>query len=196
MLLQGDRRDLGGEGEDDVEVLRVQQLAAPGGEPGVAGRRLALGTVPFAAGAVADAAAPAAVALLNLAPESGRAAQLDGAHDAPLEVRQSRAAAVAEGLPVAPEDVLDLEPWASPRSLAAAGGTAAGRAGWSRGSRLKVAGGGDGAAVAQQPDRAHVHARLEQMDGESMPLVPSPGLFGVGFEASREDHCVQYVASD
>ena len=125
-VLQGDRRDLGGEREDDVEVLRVQQLAAPGGEPGVAGRGLALGAVPVAAGAVADAAVPAAVALLDLAPEGGRAAQLDGAHDAPLQVGQARAAAAAEGLPVAPEDVRDLEPRTAHcvlcRSLAAVGG--------------------------------------------------------------------------
>ena len=108
-VLQGEGGDLGREGEHDVEVGAVQQLAAALGEPGGAVGALALGAVAVAAGAVAAAAVPAAVALLDLAPEGGRAALLEGAHDAPLQAAQGVAAAAPEGLAVAPEDIRDLQ---------------------------------------------------------------------------------------
>ena len=130
LVLPGEGGDLGGEREDDVVVLAVEQFAATAGEPGVAGGALALGAVAVAAGAVAETAVPAAVTLLHQPAESGRAATLDGAHDACLQAGQGIAGALAEGLSVAPEDIRDFEPRAAQRS---ARGVSA--AGCGRGSR-------------------------------------------------------------
>ena len=62
-----------------------------------------------------------------LAAESGRAAALDGRHDAPLQGGQRVAAALAEGRAVAPEDVRDLEPGTGHRSVGEASAAGCGR---------------------------------------------------------------------
>ena len=129
-VLQRDGGDLAREREDDVKVGAVEQLGAALVNPGGAGGALALGAVAVAAGAVADAAVAAAVALLDLAAEGGGAAALDGRHDLPLQGGKRVAAALAEGLPVASEDVCDFEWRAGHRAV---GGPPA--AGCGRGSR-------------------------------------------------------------
>ena len=96
------------EGEDEMEVGAVEQFAVALGDPVGLGGALALGAVAVAAGAVAEAALPAVVALLDLAAEGGGAALLDGGHDAALRARQRVAEALAEGVPVEPEDVRDF----------------------------------------------------------------------------------------
>ena len=50
LVLQGDRGDGFGEGEDDVEVRHGQQVGLAGLQPQGAGQRLALGTVAVSAG--------------------------------------------------------------------------------------------------------------------------------------------------
>jgi len=75
----------GREGERDVEVLAVEQLAAALGDPRGAGGALALGAVAVAAGAVVDAAVAAAVAFVDLAAEGGRAALRQGRRNAFLQ---------------------------------------------------------------------------------------------------------------
>ena len=127
LVLQGEGGDLGGQREDDVVVLAVEQFVAALGEPGGAGRALALGAVAVAAGAVAVAPVAAAVALLHLAAESGRAAALDGGHDAALQGGHRVAVALAEGLAAAPEDVRDLEPGTGHRCVGEAAAAACGR---------------------------------------------------------------------
>ena len=109
LVLQGEGGDLLREREDDMEVFAVQEFAAALVEPVGAGGPLALGAVAVAAGAVAEAAVPAAVALLDLAAESGGAAALDSGQDAPLQGGQRGGEAGAEGVAVAAQDIGDFE---------------------------------------------------------------------------------------
>ena len=131
LVLQGDRGDRGGQREDDMEILAVQQFVPALGDPGGAGGALALGAVAVAAGTVAVAAVPAAVALLDLAAEGGGAAFLDGGHDTPLQGGQGMAATCAEGVPVVLEDIRDFESRAGHRAVR----DATSAAGCGRGSR-------------------------------------------------------------
>ena len=176
-----------------MEVGTVEEVATALGDPNCLGGALALGAVAVAAGAVADAPVPAAVALLDLAAEGGGAAALDGGHDAALQGAQGAPGARAEGLPVAAEDVRDFESRAGHRSPArfCAGGLRAGqqveRAG--RGADLgagdlQVAGGGGEAAMAeQQLDGADVDAGFKQVDGEA--VTKHVGVMGLAMPDRR-----------
>ena len=165
------------EGEDDVEVGAVEELAASLGELGGAGGALALRAVAVAAGAVA---------LLDLAAEGGGAALLDGAHDAPLQASQGVAATAAVGFAVAGRRRHPPRVGVSRAAPPALGG---GRRAWRQVERagggadigagdLEVARSGGEAAVAeQQLVGAQPRARLEQVRGERMALIPRKQRF-------------------
>jgi hypothetical protein len=76
-VLEGDGRAVGRHGEDDVEILAVEDLGSPARDPGGARQRLTLGTVPIPAGVVRDALVPTGVALFDMSAEGGRPARLD-----------------------------------------------------------------------------------------------------------------------
>jgi hypothetical protein len=70
--------------EHHVEVLQGQQLGAASLEPTLAGERGALGAVAVAAGVIDRAFGLAAIAALEMSPESRRSARLDRVDHAPL----------------------------------------------------------------------------------------------------------------
>ena len=65
-VLVGDGGDLGGHGEDDVDVVDGAQVRLASVDPRRAGERLARVAVPIAAGVIPDAPKAAAVALLDM----------------------------------------------------------------------------------------------------------------------------------
>ena len=65
-VLQGEGGDLLRESEDEVEVGAVEQFGVTLADPGGAGKGLALGAMAIAAGAIAEAAVAAVVALFDL----------------------------------------------------------------------------------------------------------------------------------
>ena len=103
-VLQGDRRDGGGHGEDDVEVLAVEQVGRAGLDPRGAREALALGTMTIAAGVVPDAPMAAAVALLDMAAERGGPTLRDGSHHAALRRREGGPDPGPKRVAVAAED--------------------------------------------------------------------------------------------
>lgn len=111
LVLERQRREPIGQGEDDVEVLDGQELVEALLQPPLLGQRLALRTVPVAAGVVGVAQLAAAIADLEVAPEHGRAAGLDRPHDAVLLGRHHRTVSVTVGRTVEPEDVGHLPRW-------------------------------------------------------------------------------------
>src|SRR3546814_17061547 len=60
LVVEGDRGDLGGEGEDDVDIADRKQVVLAGLEPGACGGALAYGAVPGPAHVVADPTVAAA----------------------------------------------------------------------------------------------------------------------------------------
>ena len=86
LVLQGDRRDRRGHGEDDVKIRDRQEFRATVGEPLRARQTLALGAMPVTAGVIGDADLAAILALLDMAAERRRAARLNGAHHPSLGV--------------------------------------------------------------------------------------------------------------
>ena len=96
--------------EHHVVVGHRQQLGLARLQPGLGGRPLALGTMPVAAGVVGDAGVGTVGAVLDVAAQLRRAAELDRAHDAPLGEAEMPRVGVAPGGPEAAEDVRHLEP--------------------------------------------------------------------------------------
>jgi hypothetical protein len=80
--LVGERNggDLGGHGEDDMEVPNRQQVGLARGEPFARRRSLALGAVPVPAAVVGDAGVAAVLAALDVSAQRGGATGLDGRH--------------------------------------------------------------------------------------------------------------------
>ena len=87
LVLPGDVRDLGRQGEDDMEVADRQQVGFALCQPDAGSSALALGTVPIAAAVVRDAPVPAVLAGIDVAAKRRRAAVLDRRHD--LELGQA-----------------------------------------------------------------------------------------------------------
>ena len=108
-VLQRNGGDLLRESEDEVEVGAVEQFGAALADPLGAGKGLALGAMAIAAGAIAEAAVAAVVALFDLAAEGSGAAAFDRRHDAALGGGQGGGATAAESVPVAAEDVSHLK---------------------------------------------------------------------------------------
>src|SRR5258708_29989343 len=96
LVTQRERRQLLGHGEDDMRVGHRQQARGLLHEPVIAGCRLALGTVPIAAGVVSDSLVVAAVAPFKMGAQRGGAAQADIAQNLALLVRDGMAPALKE----------------------------------------------------------------------------------------------------
>ena len=84
VVVRGEGRDLVGHGEDDVEVLAVEDLGGPALDPRRAFQRLTFRTVPIRARVVRKALVSADITLFDMAAERRGAAGLDRGHDAPL----------------------------------------------------------------------------------------------------------------
>ena len=133
-----------------MEVGAVEQFGATLADPGGAGKGLTLGAVAVAAGAIAEAAVAAVVALLDLAAEGGGAAAFDRRHGPALGGGQGGGETAAESVPVTVEDVSHLEGGA---------GHWAQLAGCGRGSRSS------GLVVVEtvEPARCRVRAVVERL---------------------------------
>ena len=83
----GDLRDLGRQGEDDVEVFHRQQVLGPRSHPVARGRSLALRAVPVLAGVAGDVAVATAGAARHMPAERLGPASLDRRHH--LELAQA-----------------------------------------------------------------------------------------------------------
>jgi hypothetical protein len=71
LVLVGDRGDLGGQGEDDVEIADRQQIGLAGREPIPRRAALTFWTMAIAARVVSDAAVATILAALDMAAERG-----------------------------------------------------------------------------------------------------------------------------
>ena len=185
LVLVGDGGDFLRHGEDDVEVLGVEELGAAILQPLGAGQRLALRAVPIPAAVVGDALVAALIALLDMAAQRRRAAALDRGHDAalrrgqgrvvPLDDRRRRSGGTHPPLPA------PIGPWPGAQKCAGAAGVGfdrdragqqverAGRRADRAGGDAQVVGRGRQAAVAeQQLDGAHVGAGFQQVDREGV----------------------------
>ena len=109
-VLQGDRAERRGQGEDEVEVLDGQEFRLAGLHPVGGGGGLTLGAVAVAAGVVGDLPVPAPVALLDVPAQRRGPAGGDVVQGAALLGREPVAVAIEEGVAVSPEDVGHFEP--------------------------------------------------------------------------------------
>jgi hypothetical protein len=107
LVLVGDRGDLGGQCEDDVEIADRQQIGLAGREPIRRRRALTFWTMAIAARVVGDAAVAAIFAALDMAAERGRAALLDRRHDLELTEAHLSGIGPAPVGPMAMKDVCD-----------------------------------------------------------------------------------------
>ena len=151
-VLQRNGGDLLRESEDEVEVGAVEQFRAALADPGGAGKGLALGAMAIAAGAIAEAAVAAVVALFDLAAEGSGAAALDRRHGAALGGGQRGGETAPESVPVTVEDVSHLKIGAgSPGGLSGLRQVEwTGRSGDFEGGKVQIAGGGGEAAMTEQ----------------------------------------------
>jgi len=110
LVLVGDRRNLLGHGEDDVEVFDRQELGLPVLQPLGPRQRLALRAVPVPAAVERDALMAAGVALLDVTTQRCRATVLDVGHDTALSAAERVSVILTIGRPDLAEDVRHLEP--------------------------------------------------------------------------------------
>ena len=104
----GERVDLVGEGEDQMEIGHRQELCTACLDPALLGQRLAFWAVAIAAGVITGDLPPTAITGLQMAPEGRRTAVLDGLHHAALW--RAEPMRTAMGLAVFAEDVRELQP--------------------------------------------------------------------------------------
>ena len=97
--------------EDQMIVGRRQQLPLAGGQPPVAGVGLALRAVAIPAGVVKDGLMAAAVTLIAMPAERGRAAAFDGAEHFYLGPGQRVPVAIDESTARSADNVSHLEGW-------------------------------------------------------------------------------------
>jgi hypothetical protein len=109
LIVEGDRGDLGGEREHDVEVTDREQVGLARFEPAARGGALAPWAVPVAAAVIGDPPVAAVGTGLHVAAERGGAAMLDRRHDLELMQAQMPGMGDAIGRPCGTEDVGDLE---------------------------------------------------------------------------------------
>jgi hypothetical protein len=79
-ILEGNRGDLIGNREDDMEILGLEKLFPPSLDPFRSGEPLALGATARTAAVIRDPSFATAVALFDMASERRRSAALDGSH--------------------------------------------------------------------------------------------------------------------
>ena len=105
LILVGDRGDLCRHGKDNMKIGDRQKFGLPVLDPLCPRQTLAFWAVSIAAAIVRVAFMAALIAALEVAAESGRAAHLDGGHDAPLPARHRRAMLLSISFSVAAEHV-------------------------------------------------------------------------------------------
>jgi hypothetical protein len=104
----GERVDLMGQGEDQMEIGHRQELGRARLDPALLGQRLALRAVAVAAGVITRHFCAAVITHFQMATEGRRTAVLDGLHHAVLLAAERMGAPVR--LPVFPEDLRQLHP--------------------------------------------------------------------------------------
>jgi hypothetical protein len=183
-VAEGERAQGGRQGEDDVEVVGVEDARHAPLDPARLAQALALGAVTVTAGVVGRALVAAGRAGVEVSAEGWGAADLDGANDRALFARERVLAAV--GLAVGAKDGCDLERrtrrglTGAAAQVARHGGSVGVRAGQgvertAHGADVaprdeRVADGGANRAVAEQSlDHADVGAGLEQVRGKAVP---------------------------
>jgi hypothetical protein len=108
-VLQGERCDFLGQGEDDVEIRAVQKFSLPMLDPLRPGERLALRAMPVPARVVGDSLMIAGAALLPVAAKCSGPAALNRSQHALLRARQGDAVIGAIALTVAVQDLRHLQ---------------------------------------------------------------------------------------
>ena len=169
-----------GAGEDDVEVLDVEQVRLARLNPRRAGERLALVAVPIAAGVMPDAPMAAVVTLLDVSAQGRGPTLLDGGHDPALGRGEGRPSLDPKGRPVAAEHLRHGGRHARHRQPSV-GRWRDGRHGpreeveWTGGGAHrdrrdpKIARRGlEPAMPEQELNRAQIGARVEEMDREGV----------------------------
>ena len=109
LVVEGDRGDRPGQGEDHVEVGHRQQLGVAVGEPLGARQALTLRAVPVATGIVGDTDHAAIGAPFDMTAERCCPARFDRAQDPPLAAAQAVSVRGAIGGAVVANDVRHLE---------------------------------------------------------------------------------------
>jgi hypothetical protein len=107
-VLNGDGRDVGRHGKDDVEILAVQDLGGSLLDPLGTCQRLTLRTMPIRTGVIRVPLVATGIALLEMPAEDGGSTRLDRDHDAPLRGRQ-RGRVLTIAVAVAAEHVRHLQ---------------------------------------------------------------------------------------
>src|SRR6516225_1925410 len=127
LVLVGDRRDLGGQCEDHVEIADRQQIGLACGKPILRRRTLALWAMAIAPRVVSDAAVAAILAAFDMPAqrphgtspwaEGPRSALLDRRHDLQLAEADMAGMGGTPSRPAVAEDVRHLDgwPWQQPR---------------------------------------------------------------------------------
>jgi hypothetical protein len=105
LVLQGQRSDLFGKGEDHVIVRRGKQFGLARLEPPGFGERLTLGALAVAAGVVGVSLRAARIAYVDVAAQEGSPAEFDGAHGMMLLERHESAVDLPIGRAALAEDV-------------------------------------------------------------------------------------------
>ena len=174
-VIEGNRGDLLGKGEDHVEILGGQQFGAAILQPLFARDALAFGAVAVAAGTVANVSELAVVAPFDGAAQGGSPTGFDGLHEAVLMQGQG------VGLPVrravSSKDVGQLQGWLGQGLLPAIAfanvgvhivqGTDGG--GYNLRANASVTRSGVDTAMAEQDlDDAEIGAVLQQVCGEGV----------------------------
>src|SRR5262245_46526371 len=100
-----------GQREHDMEIAHRQDFRLPFGDPPVAGRRLALGTMAIAAGVIRDGLMPAFGTLVAMAAERGGAATRDGVQHFDMRPVQPAPALLQETGAAGANNVGHLDGW-------------------------------------------------------------------------------------
>lgn len=109
LVVEGDVGDLGGDGEDDVEIADRQQVGLAGGEPLARRGALALGTVPVPAAVIGDADMAAVLTAFDMTAECCGTAGLDRRHHLQLGQTDMPGMGRPPSRPGHTEDVGDLQ---------------------------------------------------------------------------------------
>jgi hypothetical protein len=111
LVLKGDDLDLLGHGEHYVEVGHVEQFRLPVLEPSSPGETLTFRAVTVTARVVRHTLMAAIIAPLDVAAESGGAANFDRVHGAPSRGGQRRAMLISESRAEAAEHIRHFQPF-------------------------------------------------------------------------------------
>src|SRR6266481_125043 len=111
-VLVSNGRDLFGEREDDMKIVRRENLRFAVFDPLRTRQRLALGAMPVAAAIVTGALIRTAVAPLEVTAEGRRPAGLDRAHDSPLCRGERCTTVLSISFTIAAENVRHFQFWA------------------------------------------------------------------------------------